>query len=102
MASNATFGRVSERPELADDVQRNGLLGALVVCFLLALFFHSALGIPQTWGYALAGAFLVAVGRLTSFSMGSLLLFVLFVAHVLVGAVELGTDGWIQNITGNI
>ena len=26
----------------------------------------------------------------------------LFIAHPLVGAVELGTDGWIQNITGNI
>jgi hypothetical protein len=34
--------------------------------------------------------------------MGSFLLFVLFIAHMLVGAVELGTDGWIQNITGNI
>jgi len=38
----------------------------------------------------------------TNFSVGSLLLFVLFVTHALVGAVELGTDGWIQNITGNI
>jgi MFS family permease len=26
----------------------------------------------------------------------------LFVTHALVGAVELGTDGWIQNITGNL
>jgi hypothetical protein len=34
--------------------------------------------------------------------VGSMLLFVLFVTHALVGAVELGTDGWIQNITGNI
>jgi hypothetical protein len=79
-----------------------GMLGALVVCFLLALFFHGALGIPQTWAYALAGALLVAVGVLTQFSMGAFLLFVLFVAHMLVGSVELGTDGWIQNITGNI
>jgi hypothetical protein len=54
------------------------------------------------WAYALAGALLVAVGMLTQFSMGSFLLFVLFIAHMLVGAVELGTDGWIQNITGNI
>jgi MFS family permease len=79
-----------------------GLLGALVVCFLLALFFHGALGIPQMWAYALAGALLIAVGVLTQFSVGAFLLFVLFVAHMLVGAVELGTDGWIQNITGNI
>ena len=30
------------------------------------------------------------------------LMFVLFLTHALVGAVELGTDGWIQNITGNL
>jgi hypothetical protein len=34
--------------------------------------------------------------------MGHWLLFVLFLTHAMVGAVELGTDGWIQNITGNI
>jgi hypothetical protein len=39
---------------------------------------------------------------ITRFSFGSILLFTLFVAHLLVGAVELGTDNWIQNITGNI
>jgi MFS family permease len=79
-----------------------GLLGALVVCFLLALFFNGALGIPVVWAYAIAGALLIGVGLLTKFSVGSFLLFVLFIAHLLVGAVELGTDGWIQNITGNI
>jgi MFS family permease len=79
-----------------------GILGALVVCFLLALFFNGALGLSQGLAYALAGALLIAVGLMTRFSLGSMLLFVLFVAHLLVGAVELGTDGWIQNITGNI
>jgi MFS family permease len=39
---------------------------------------------------------------MTNFSIGSFLLFVLFLTHALVGAVELGTDGWIQNITGNL
>jgi hypothetical protein len=39
---------------------------------------------------------------ISKFSIGSILLFVLFVTHALVGAVELGTDGWIQNITGNL
>ena len=39
---------------------------------------------------------------MTNFSLGLVLLFVLFVTHALVGAVELGTDGWIQNITGNM
>jgi len=45
---------------------------------------------------------LVTVGVITRFSLGSLLLFVLFVTHALVGAVELGTDSWIEAITGNL
>lgn len=87
-----------------------GILGGLVVCYLLALFFGDVLrplfgDSPQlaTYaGYAVGGVLLIAIGAITNFSIGSWLLFVLFVAHALVGAVELGTDGWIQNITGNI
>ena len=52
--------------------------------------------------YIIGGILLIAIGVITRFSIGSMLLFVLFVTHALVGAVELGTDGWIQNITGNI
>ncbi len=48
------------------------------------------------------GSMLLAVAILTKFSLGSIVLFVLFLTHALVGAVELGTDGWIQNITGNL
>jgi hypothetical protein len=50
----------------------------------------------------MGGVILAAVAVITGFSIGAWLLFVLLVTHVLVGAVELGTDGWIQNITGNI
>ena len=84
-----------------------GILGALVACFLLALFFGNVLSplfgdYSQMAGYILGGILLIAVGVMTNFSMGSILLFVLFITHALVGAVELGTDGWIQNITGNL
>jgi MFS family permease len=79
-----------------------GLLGALVVCYLLTLFFSGNLGMPSWAAYTLSGAMLLGVGYITKFSVGSFLLFTLFVAHLLVGAVELGTDGWIQNITGNL
>ena len=60
---------------------------------------------PTTWSllsWAVALGLLFIVALKTNFSLGSLLLFVLFLTHALVGAVELGTDGWIQNITGNI
>ncbi len=92
--------------EMLKDV---GLLGGAVACFLLALFFGGVfanLGMtgntPAMLGYVVGAVLLAVVGVITKFSVGSFLLFALFVAHALVGAVELGTDGWIQNITGNI
>jgi MFS family permease len=91
----------------ADMFRSVGILGAAVACFLLALFFGDILGnvIPEhaaAAGYAIGGALLLAVAIMTRFSIGSLMLFILFVTHALVGAVELGTDSWIQNITGNL
>lgn len=79
-----------------------GLLGSAVACYLLVLFFQNALSLPASVSWVIGGVLLVAVGVITKFSVGSLLLFILFITHALVGAVELGTDGWIQNITGNI
>jgi MFS family permease len=100
--------------EMLKDV---GILGALVACGLIGLFFKDQLGgilafftestffASATWSYiawAVALAFLLIVAIKTNFSLGAVLLFVLFATHALIGAVELGTDGWIQNITGNI
>jgi MFS family permease len=105
---------------LGEMLQDVGILGGLVVCFLLALFFSSvvtplvtptdATAEQKLWieqicnysGYAVGGVLLIVVAVITRFSFGAFLLFVLFIAHALVGAVELGTDGWIQNITGNL
>ena len=98
-------------------LQEVGILGALVACLLIGLFFRDQLGAilgfftgnpffsSTAWSvlaWATAGVLLLIVAVKTQFSIGSLLLFVLFMTHALVGAVELGTDGWIQNITGNI
>ena len=93
--------------EMLKDV---GILGGSVACFLVALFLGDLLkplvggdaDTAKMLGYGIGGALLVGMGVMTKFSIGSVLLFVLFIAHALVGAVELGTDGWIQNITGNI
>lgn len=93
----------------ADMFKDVGILGSLVVCSLIVIFLGSTLQLfgitaesAQTIGYIVGGGLVVAVGVLTRFSFGSLLLFVLFAAHAMVGAVELGTDGWIENITGNL
>jgi hypothetical protein len=86
-----------------------GILGGLVICGLLALFFKGFFGgiisnasTANNLAYAVGGVLLIVIGIITRFSVGSILLFVLFFTHALIGAVELGTDGWIQNITGNI
>ena len=82
-----------------------GILGSLVACYLLSIFLGNVLGPVfniDNLGLYLAGVLLIAVGVITRFSIGSLLLFVLFITHAIVGAVELGTDGWIEAITGNL
>jgi MFS family permease len=94
---------------LGDMFKDVGLLGGAVVCFLLAIFFEKNVlgnfmgpGAARTLGYVIGAGLLAGMGVLTKFSPGSILLFVIFIVHALVGAVELGTDGWIQNITGSI
>jgi MFS family permease len=94
----ASFG------EMFKDV---GILGSLVACYLLSIFLGGLLdkaGIANgaMIGNAIGAILVIAVGVITRFSMGSIILFVLFITHALVGAVELGTDGWIESITGNL
>lgn len=91
--------------EMLKDV---GMLGAAVACLLLGLFFYGDVAPllmgdkSLVLGLVVGVGLWLAVGGMTGFSIGSVLLFVLFATHALVGAVELGTDGWIQNITGNL
>lgn len=84
-----------------------GMLGSVVACYLLSLFFGDILkpllnDNAAYAGYAIGALLFALVSVMTNFSVGSVMLFILFIAHALVGAVELGTDGWIQNITGNL
>jgi MFS transporter, DHA2 family, metal-tetracycline-proton antiporter len=100
--------------EMMKDV---GILGASVAGFLLFLFTRDSLGgvlggitgaaffTSPEWvyvAYAVGIGFVAWVAIITNFAIGHWLMFVLFAAHALVGAVELGTDGWIQNINGSI
>jgi len=90
--------------EMLKDV---GILGGLVVCLLVGLFVNFAGGVfspgfPSWIGWAVCIVSIAGIAYLTKFSIGAFLMLVLFITHALIGAVELGTDGWIQNITGNI
>lgn len=88
---------------LGDMFKDVGILGGLVIAGMLVLFFQATFPSLPTWLLLIGAVLLVAViAKITSFALGSVLLFVLFGTHIMVGAVELGTDGWIQNITGSI
>jgi MFS family permease len=88
-----------------------GILGTLIVSVLLFFFlrrdfFGGLIGLNETLSTALSAlvsfALLAWVATITKFAVGHWMIFVLFIAHALVGSVELGTDGWIQNITGTL
>jgi MFS family permease len=96
-----------------------GIIGSLVIGFFVGFFVKDGLGPllqgftgndffaadSKEWKYiSIAVGVVVWLGfsGLSGWSMGAGLLCILFIVHALVGAVELGTDSWIQNITGNI
>ena len=107
--------------KLGEMLREVGILGAAIVGFFVFLFFKDGLGpllsgftgtelfgytqnVPgasSTWLYLSAaggGVVFLMFGGASRWTIGAPLLFVLFAVHALVGAVELGTDGWIQNI----
>jgi len=103
---------------LGDMLKDVGILGSAVVGLFIFLFFKDGLG-PllggftnnevffkgTNWQYismAIGAAVFLWFGGASKWSVGAPLLFVLFLVHAMVGAVELGTDGWIQNIEGAI
>lgn len=111
--------------KLGEMLRDVGILGAALIGLFVFLFFKDGLG-PLLSGFtgseffgfsaSVAGAstawlsisaviaaiVLLAFGGASRWTVGAPLLFVLFVVHALVGAVELGTDGWIQNIQDTI
>ena len=95
--------------KIGDMLKEVGLLGGAVACFMIYLFFKGFFGpffdspmIPTAIAAAIGLGLLAVIAVITGFSVGHWMIAVLFIAHALVGAVELGTDGWIQNITGAI
>jgi MFS family permease len=103
--------------KLGEMLRDVGVIGAAVVGFFVGLFIKDGLGpllngltgseffASNTWVYisiAIGAAVWLSLSNLSGWAMGAWLLLTLFIVHALVGAVELGTDGWIQNITGNI
>jgi fucose permease len=107
-AKGLTFG------QMLRDV---GLFGSAIVGFFIYLFIRDGLGpllagftdsaffSGDAWFYisaAVGGVVFLAFGGASHWAAGAPLLALLFITHAMVGAVELGTDGWIQNIEDTI
>jgi MFS family permease len=89
----------------ADMLKELGFFGALILCFLLALWLHDlagGLGLPEYLGWVGGGILLLAFGMVTKFSPGYFLMVLLLLIHSMQGYVELGTDSWVSKITGAI
>jgi MFS family permease len=82
-----------------DMLKELGFFGALILCFLLAVWFHELLG---NVGWAIGAVLLLAFGLLTKFSPGYFLMILLLIIHSLQGYVELGTDSWTAKISSAI
>ena len=95
LIATAMVSRLIKKPSLES-------LAAIAVCALIALQAQSALHLSNTAGLAITIALVMGLGLTMGWTFGSILLFVLFVTHAIVGAVELGTDSWIEAITGNL
>jgi MFS family permease len=93
-------------------------LGALLIALALGQLLQDVIGplikadtpesienrdmILQGIGWGVAGVVWLAFAYVTNFSLGSWVLAFLYLMHALVGYVELGTDGWITNVTNQV
>jgi MFS family permease len=77
-------------------------LGATLIGLALATLLPSVFGAPAWIGWLGAAGVWFTFAYVTNFSLGSWLLAFLYLLHALVGYVELGTDGWIVNITKQV
>ena len=89
----------------SDMLKEVGFFGAMIICFLLALWFQELCGAlkwPGYVGWVGAAILLLVFGSCTKFSPGYFLMVLLLLIHSMQGYVELGTDSWISKITGSM
>jgi MFS family permease len=86
-----------------DMLKELGVFGALIICFLLSLWFTDMLPANLAWvGWVGGAVLLLAFGAVTKFWPGYFLMILLLLIHAMQGYVELGTDSWVSKITGAI
>jgi MFS family permease len=91
---------------LSGMMKQVGMLGftlsAAFIGLALTTLLPNVFGAPSWIGWVGAGAIWLAFAYMTNFAPGHWLIAILYLLHALVGYVELGTDGWILNITKQV
>ncbi len=88
-----------------DRLKEVGTFGTFVICVLLSIWFRQlcpGFGLPEYMGFIAGAVLLLVTSAVMKFELGPVMFAVLLVIHAMLGYVELGTDSWIGNITGNI
>ncbi len=91
--------------KFGDRLGEVGMLGVFVLCLVISVWFRqlcAVFHVSQVIGIVAAGILWLGVSAGMKFKLGPALFALLLVIHALLGYVELGTDSWISNITGNI
>ena len=91
--------------KFGDRLAEVGSLGVFVLCLVISVWFRqlcTGYNMPQIVGIVAAGVLWLGVSAVMKFKLGPALFALLLCIHALLGYVELGTDSWISNITGNI
>jgi len=82
-----------------------GMIGAFVLCVIISIWFRQVseqLHVNPIFGLVGAGVLWLGISAIMKFKAGPILFALLLCIHAMLGYVELGTDSWITNITGNI
>jgi MFS family permease len=90
---------------LTERIAEVGMLGTFVLMLVVSVWFRqlcAQFNQPQYLGVIAAGVIWLGISAVMKFKRGPILFAVMLALHALLGYVELGTDSWITNITGNI
>ncbi|HEX3799167.1 MAG TPA: MFS transporter [Verrucomicrobiae bacterium] len=90
---------------LSERIGEVGMLGTFVLMLVVSVWFRqlcAQFGLQPFIGVVAAGVIWLGISAVMKFKLGPILFAILLALHALLGYVELGTDSWISNITGNI
>ena len=89
--------RVAAGVPYRDMLKECGVLGALIVSYMIMMQLCHVSRISNLWGYGVVLAIMIAIGIYTK-SLGRFMYSFLLLVMILLAITELGTDGWMRDL----